>query len=267
MIADLHIHTTASDGKLTPVEAVLWAKSRAIDVMAITDHDSVGGLEEGSRAAKEAGIRFVNGIELSCYTVCEVHILGYNFDYHDAAFLQRLQDVKEMRRERNVLIGQKLARLGVTPDIDFTAEGLGRMNIARRLVEEGYVRDVSEAFERYLGVGGKAFAESRRLTPKSAVKMLKEAGAFCAIAHPKKFLLDGRLDLLVSGLKPEGLDGLEVNYPGHTDQDKAALSAMCKRYGLLPTGGSDYHGDEDKNFDFELDPRTARRLLGKFEER
>lgn len=261
MRADLHIHTTASDGRQTPSEAVAWAALRGVEAMSITDHDSVGGVAEGARAARERGVKFVAGIELSSASVCEVHILGYGMDCDDERFKRRLFEVQDMRRQRNLLIGKKLEERGVAPRIDFGAAGLGRMNIARKMIEEGYVRDVSEAFDRYLGARGSAYVESKRLTPRAAVEMLKEAGAFVSIAHPKKYLLDGRLEMLVAGLKPYGLDGVEVEYPGHTDGDKAALKALCAKYRLLPTGGSDHHGDEDKNFDFELDSRTFRRLF------
>lgn len=259
MKADLHIHTTASDGRLTPAEAAKWAKEKGMDAFAVTDHDSIGGLDEAGRAAKELGIKFVRGIELSCYSVCEIHILGYNFRLDDA-FVEELEGVKELRRARNLAIGQKLAAQGIDLGIDYAADGLGRMNIARKMVEKGVAKDVQNAFDRYLGVGGIAYAESKRLTPIAAVKMLKKYGALVSIAHPKKFLQDGRLEMLIDGLKRSGLDGLEVNYPGHTDADRAALLKLCSKYRLYPTGGSDYHGDDERVFSCELDWRTARFL-------
>lgn len=259
MKADLHIHTTASDGRLTPREAVAWAKARGMDALAITDHDSVAGLAEAEEAAREQGIGFVRGIELSCYSVCEIHILGYGFK-PSAGFLEELEAVKALRRARNEAIGRKLTALGIDLDIDYLADGVGRMNIARKMAELGYVRDVQDAFDRFLGVGGKAYAESKRLTPIGAVRMLKSYGAFVSVAHPKKFLQDGRLDMLLDGLKRGGLDGLEVNYPGHSDADRAALMKLCDKYRLLPTGGSDYHGEDERTFVSTLDPRTARRL-------
>lgn len=259
MRADLHIHTTASDGRLSPREAVEWAKARDMDALSITDHDTVDGLAEAKLAAKELGIRFVNGIELSCYSICEVHILGYGFT-PDAAFEEELSSVKAMRRARNVAIGQKLSALGVELGLDYDANGLGRMIIARKMVELGVVSDISDAFDRYLGVGGRAYVEIRRLTPVEGVKMLKAHGAFVSVAHPKKLMQEGRLELMLGGLKRFGLDGLEVNYPGHGDSDRAALLKLCDKYRLLPTGGSDYHGEDERTFVPNLDPRTARRL-------
>lgn len=263
MKADLHIHTTASDGTATPTEAVKWAKAEGAGIIAITDHDSVDALDEASVAALNEGLEFVSGIELSAYAVCEIHILGYAFDWHNHEFVQDLEAVKAVRRERNIEIGKKLAARKVTLDLDFSAAGLGRLNIARAMVAAGYVRDINEAFARYLGVGGLAYTEAKRLTPIEAVRMLKKYGALISIAHPKKFLSDGRLDMLLGGLVPHGLGGLEVNYPGHTDRDIAALNAACRKYSVLPTGGSDFHGDDEKRFVYDLDERTYARITGK----
>lgn len=259
MKADLHIHTTASDGRLSPREAVKWAKESGMDALAITDHDTIDGLAEAELASRDVGIKFVRGIELSCWSVCEVHILGYGFT-PDAAFEEELKSVKAMRRARNEAIGRKLSALGIQLDIDFSADGLGRMIIARKMVEQGIAKDVSDAFDRFLGVGGRAYVEIRRVTPIEGVKMLALHGAFVSIAHPKKLMQDGRLELLISGLKRFGLGGLEVNYPGHSDQDRAALMKLCDKYRLLPTGGSDYHGEDERVFLSTLDPRTARKL-------
>lgn len=258
--ADLHIHTTASDGSMTPAKVVEWAKKGGLDVMAITDHDSVAGLAEGKKKADELGIKFVPGIELSAFSVCEIHILGYNIPYENPEFLAALDGVQNQRIERNKLIGEKLKAHGITIDIDFSAKGVGRMNMAREMVKKGYVKDVSEAFDKWLGTGGKAYAEAKRLTPIDAVKLIKSFGGFASVAHPKKYLLDGRLEMLIEGLKRFGLDALEVNYPSHTDKDKQELVALTKKYRLLETGGSDFHGDEDKDYTFMLSDYTRRAL-------
>lgn len=260
MKADLHVHTTKSDGSLTPREVVRWAKNKGLDVMAITDHDSVAGLDEGRDEAKKLGIKFVGGIEFSTYSICEIHILGYNIDYKNPDFVQELQKVKDLRKERNVRIGQKLQDLGIKLDIDFESDGLGRMNMARELVKKGYCTDINDAFEKYLRPGAKAYCEAKRLTPVEAVKLIKKYGGFASVAHPKKYLLDKRLDILLGGLKQFGLDGMELNYPSHNEQDRRNFSELMKKYRLLPTGGSDFHGDEDKNFVYDLDPRTAKKL-------
>ena len=260
MKADLHIHTTRSDGSKSPTEVVRWAKEKGLEVMAITDHDSVAGLEEGREEARKLGIKFVDGIEFSTYSICEIHVLGYNIDYKNPDFVQELAYVKDMRRQRNQQIGTKLKALGIDLDIDFSGDGLGRMNMARAMVAKGFCNDVNEAFEKYLGPSGKAYCDTKRLTPAGAVQLIKKYGGFASVAHPKKYLLDKRLDLLLDGLKKFGLDGLELNYPSHNAQDMQKFETLMKAHRLLPTGGSDYHGDEDKNFVYELDVRTAKRL-------
>ena len=239
MKADLHIHTNKSDGSLSPGEVVRWAKNKGLDVMAITDHDTVAGLDEGRDEAQKVGVKFVGGIELSTFSICEIHILGYNIDYKNPDFVQELQKVQDMRKDRNIRIGQKLKDLGIYVDIDFSANGLGRMNMARQLVKEGYCRDINDAFDRYLKPGAKAYCEAKRLTPVEAVKLIKKYGGFASVAHPKKYLLDKRLELLLGGLKQFGLDGIEINYPSHTEQDKIAFGKLAEKYRLLPTGGSD----------------------------
>ncbi len=260
MKTDLHLHTTASDGSMSPKSVVDWAKKCGLELISVTDHDTIDGIEEARKECLNCGIQFVNGIEFSTYSICEIHILGYNIDYRNKDFLAELENIKEMRTERNLMLGEKLDKLGVNLDLDYSSEGLGRMNVARQMVKQQYVSDICSAFDKYLGVNGKAFTVARRLAPVEAVNLIKKYGGFSSVAHPKKYLADGRLAGLLEGLKKFGLNGLEVNYPSHTDADKLALSALATRFGLLPTGGSDFHGDEDKDFIFELDKRTQKAL-------
>lgn len=261
MRADLHLHTVASDGSLRAYDVVKWAEKSGLELIAITDHDTVNGLDEAFDTACSANLKVIAGIELSTFSNCEIHILGYNFDYKNPEFVQELEIIKDFRKTRNIKIGEKLRELGLNVRADFAAEGLGRMNIARAMEAQGLVRDTNEAFEKYLGVSGRAYVRSKRLTPIEAVKLIKKYGGFASVAHPKKYLLDKRLEMLVSGLKQFGLDGLEIFYPSHTDKDIEELSGLAARNRLLPTGGSDFHGDEDKNFVFELDKKTLRALL------
>lgn len=261
MKADLHLHTTASDGKMTPAEVVSWAKKEGLEVMAITDHDTTRGLDEGKEAAKKAGIKFIPGIEVSTFSICEIHILGYNIDYENAEFQEKISWLQNQRKERNIRIGENLKKLGINLDMDFEAEGLGRMVMAREMVKEGVCQDIQEVFDKYLGTTGKAYCAVRRMLPLDAVKLITDFGGTASIAHPKKYLLDKRLEILISGLKTYGLSGIETYYPGHTEQDVRQLLSMCDRYRLIPTGGSDFHGDEDKDFIIDLDPRTERKLL------
>ena len=260
MKADFHLHTTASDGSMTPTQIVDWAKRTGLEVIAITDHDSVSGIDEAIKRGKEVGVRVIPGIEISSFSNCEIHILGYNFDYKNPAFLQDLAGIQGMRKERNKAILARLNELGLplsfTPDMD----GVGRLNMAKEMVERGYVKDVNEAFEKYLGPKGKAYQEIKRTTPMDAVKIIKKHGGIASLAHPKKYLLDKKLDLLVGGLKAHGLDGIEVEYPRYTDYDKSEFRQIAKKYGLIITGGSDFHGDEDKDFQVNPDRATLRAL-------
>lgn len=260
MKADLHLHTTASDGIKTPSEVVARAAERGLELIAVTDHDTVSGVEEAAEAAKAAGILLVAGIEISAYSNSEIHVLGYNVDFRNPAFTERIAEIKNMRKARNVVIGQKLKALGVAPDIDFEADGMGRMVIAREMLKAGYVSDIQEAFDRYLGPKGRAYANTRRTSPLAAVKLITEFGGMATLAHPKKYLQERTLDMLVTGLKPFGLKGIEVYYPKHTADDVAALVKIADKYGLCPTGGSDYHGEEDRRFSCDLPAKTLRAL-------
>lgn len=260
MRADLHIHTTASDGAKTPSEIAEWARGKGAELIAVTDHDTVAGIAEAREAAREAGIAFIPGIEISARSNCEVHILGYNVDCGDPYFVAAVEEVQAMRKRRNVLIGDKLRAMGITLDLDFGADGLGRLHIAQALVKAGYASEVQEAFDKYVGPKGSAFAETRRTSPLEAVKLITAFGGAAVIAHPKKYLHDRTLEMLINGLKPFGLKGLETYYPKHTKDEEKALCAIADKYGLIRTGGSDYHGDDDRSFTFNLSERTLRML-------
>ena len=143
MKADLHIHTSASDGLLAPAKAAEHMRALGVELLAVTDHDTVAGLDEAASACRDLGVRFVPGIEISAHSNSEIHVLGYNIDYKNPVFREEIAKVKEMRRTRNIEVGAKLSALGVELGIDFAADGLGRMNIARLMVEKGYAKAFS----------------------------------------------------------------------------------------------------------------------------
>ncbi|MEG2688079.1 MAG: PHP domain-containing protein [Clostridia bacterium] len=261
MRADLHTHTTASDGSMTPAQVVERAKFGGLDVVAVTDHDTISGIDEALNVGKELGVRVIPGIEISTYSNCEIHILGYNIDYLNPDFLQELDQIKKYRVARNLEIEKLLKAQNVNVDIDFLGDGLGRMTIARAIVSARYASDINDAFKKYLGIGGTAYTEAKRMTPVGAVSLIKKYGGLSSIAHPKKYLLDKRLEMLISGLKKFGLDGLEVYYPSHTDADNIALNKIASRFKLLPTGGSDFHGEGDKIFSIDFDARLEKSLF------
>ena len=260
MKADFHLHTTASDGSMTPTQVIDWAKRTGLDVVAITDHDTVNGVDEAIKRGEEVGVKVLVGIEISSFSNCEIHILGYNFDYKNPVFKEELAKIQDMRKKRNGAILRRLNELGKPLSFTEEMEGVGRLNMAKEMVERGYVKDINEAFEKYLGPKGQAYQEIKRTTPMDAVKLIKKYGGIASLAHPKKYLLDKKLDLLVGGLKAHGLDGIEVEYPRYTDYDKSEFSKIARKYGLIITGGSDFHGDEDKDFQVTPDKQTLRAL-------
>lgn len=246
MKLDLHLHSTASDGSDSPTRLVEIAAQKGMDVIALTDHDTTGGVKEASEAGKKAGVRVLRGVELSAFSSYEVHVLGYNIDVDNAAFAQKLSDLRQKRIDRAQMILHKLASFNIKLDMDelLAAGGgsVGRPHIAQLLLKGGYVTSVQDAFERYLGKTGAAFVPSRRLTPLEAVKAIKEAGGLAVLAHPLVFVTKGVIDDLICGLKDYGLDGIEANYPSHTPQVTALLYELARKYRLIATGGTDYHG-------------------------
>ncbi len=264
MRADFHLHTTASDGSMTPTQVVDWAKKTGLDVIAITDHDSVSGVDEAIKRGKEVGVKVIVGIEISSFSSCEIHILGYNFDYKNPEFLQDLDKIQGMRKERNGAILRRLKELQMPLSFTEEMEGVGRLNMAKEMVAKGYVKDINEAFEKYLGPKGAAYQEIKRTTPMDAVRIIKKYGGLASLAHPKKYLLDKKLDLLVGGLKAHGLGGIEVEYPRYNDYDKAEFKSIARKYGLVITGGSDFHGDEDKDFQVFPSKETLKALKIRF---
>lgn len=244
MKIDLHLHSTASDGSDTPSELVKKAAMLKLGVIALTDHDTVDGVAEAAEAGKKEGVYVIPGVELSAFSSYEVHILGYNIDIKDAAFCEKLSDLKQKRIDRALEILEKLRKHNIVLDSDelIKSGSVGRPHIAAMLLRGGYVRSIQEAFERYVGKNGLAFVPSHRLSPLAAVSMIKDAGGIPVLAHPLVFVNKGVLDALVSGLKPYGLGGIEAYYPSHSSADSLNLLNVARNYRLIATGGSDYHG-------------------------
>lgn len=241
--SDLHIHTTHSDGSMCPKEVLDLAKHKGLDVIAITDHDIVSGVEEAITYGKTIGMKVLSGIELSSFSTTSVHILGYNIDYKNKDLVQELDNLLEKRRERAKKIVDKLANYKVMVDFNnLPSINVGRSHIAKEIRNNGYVTTIQEAFDRYLAEGRLAYVPSSRLVPIKAVELVKKAGGKAVIAHPMQLLNSGKLELLIEGLLPYGLDGLEVYYPTHTEKDIEKLKSIAKKYNLFETGGSDFHG-------------------------
>ena len=251
---DLHLHTTASDGRLSPTELVELTASKGIRTIAISDHDTTAGLEEAQRAVdKVPGMRLIPGIELGCDVPGgEVHMLGYFMDTIDAGFQQVISGFREGRLARGEGMVQKLAEFGLYIEWERVREiagdaSVGRPHVARALVEAGYFSEPAEAFREYLGRNGKAYVERETLTPADAVKLLNDVGGVAVFAHPWFERRGGEpepeqsLIETVEELKAAGLHGMEVHYAMYDEATIDWLADLARAYDLIPCGGSDYH--------------------------
>lgn len=249
---DLHAHTTASDGALQPSELVALARQVGLAVLAVTDHDTTAGLD-AALATAGGGLEVIPGVELSTDAPeGEIHILGYFIDYRQPAFQAQLAELRDGRIGRAKAMVDRLRELGVPVSWErvqeLAAGAVGRPHIAQALVEAGHVASVTEAFERYLRRGGPAYVEREKLTPAGAVRMIRQVGGVAILAHP--YILDvyGQfkvrlpLDRVLPELCAAGLQGLEAYYTNYTPATTAELSAIAERFGLITTGGSDFHG-------------------------
>jgi predicted metal-dependent phosphoesterase TrpH len=241
---DLHTHTTASDGALTPRDLVRLAARHRVRVLAVTDHDSTDGLPEAIDEGARQGIEIVPGLEINCDVPgAEVHVLGYGVDWHAEWFQAFLRAQRAERTARVHRIVERLTEL----DMPLTADEVfaicregspGRPHVAQAMVQRGYVKSVREAFDKWLRTGGPANVPRRRLTPVEAVAVIRRAGGVPVLAHPG--LADR--DELIPELIRAGLAGIETFYPEHSAAQVAAYRQMCQRLDLVATGGSDYHG-------------------------
>lgn len=244
--ADLHLHTTCSDGRLTPTELVQLVVDRGIEVMALTDHDTTQGMEEALAAARRyPQLRLIPGVELSTDVPGnEVHVLGYFIDYQDEDFQRFLARFRDSRMNRAQRMVEKLATLGIHIDWQRVKEiagagAVGRPHVAQAILEKGYISSIAEAFDRFIGRTGPAYVEREKMTPAEAVTLAAKVGGLPVLAHPRD--LDN-LGQLIEELKGAGLIGMEVYYQNYDDDTVAELLTVAKRYDLIPLGGSDYHG-------------------------
>lgn len=246
--ADLHAHTTVSDGTLSPTALVELAGRVGLSTIAVTDHDHVGGLDEAREAGARLGVAVIAGIELSVtHPAGDVHLLGYFVDDRSAPLLGELARLREVRERRAALIVERLNALGVAvtlAEVEREAAGgaVGRPHVARALVTRGAVASVAEAFDRYLADGRPAAVAKAKLSALDAIRLVHGAGGAAVLAHavtiPEAFR-----EPLVRELAALGLDGLEVLHSKHDAAMRARLAALASELGLVPTGGSDFHGE------------------------
>ncbi len=241
---DMHVHTKASDGILSPKEAVEWAFRNGLKGISITDHDTVDGIEEACLTAAEYdSFHVIPGIEFS--TICneeEVHILGYHIDYHNDELVALTTKIRDERLNRGEKMIEKLNQLHYSITLEEVlghTEGgvIGRPHIARVLAKKGYVGSLQEAFEKLLGKGKPAFIERFKLSPKEAVSVIERAGGIAVLAHPG--LLKRNINIME--LLNCGIQGIEVYHIKHTATDNRIYLEIAQKYELYITGGSDYH--------------------------
>lgn len=251
---DLHSHTTASDGILAPRELVKRAAQVGLQVLAITDHDTTAALQEALQEAKKLGVEIIPGVELNTDVPSgEIHILGYFIDYQDEDFQQELARLRAALEERGRKMVEKLQSLGAAIRWERVRElavggVVARPHVARALVESGFVSSYEEAFANYIGRDGPAYVQRFRFTPEEAVALITQHHGLAILAHPYIYDRNGRavdqldLEKVLPSLTKAALVGIEAYYAHYPPEATASLLAIAQRFGLIPTGGSDYHG-------------------------
>lgn len=240
---DLHMHSTASDGSVAPADVVAAAHQAGLTAIALTDHDTVDGIAAAQAAGAALGVRVVAGVELSAVDDGnEIHVLGLHLT-HPEHIAAALLDLREARRDRAKITVEKLNSLGipVTLEAVFAAAGdgaVGRPHIARAMVAGGWARDFRDAFDRYLGNGRPACIEKRTVTFEEAARLIHDAGGLAVYAHPGGDASRANVEELAM----LGLDAVEVRHPSHTADEVVRLAALTDELGLVPSGGSDWHG-------------------------
>ena len=246
---DLHLHTTYSDGRLTPGELIQIAAEQGISVIAITDHDTVNGIEPALQAMEcFPYVTVIPGVEINTDVhQGEVHILGYFIDYKNKPLLDTLDSLRSSRKDRAQKMLDKLNKMGIHIEWERILEladggSVGRPHIAQALYEGQHVSTLQDAFERYIGRNGPAYAERDRLSPKQAVELIIKADGLPVIAHPASIK---NLDQMIVDLKQSGLAGIEVYYDNYDKDTIERLRKLTEKHDIIATGGSDFHGFED----------------------
>ncbi|MBI2867424.1 MAG: PHP domain-containing protein [Chloroflexi bacterium] len=246
VLVDLHMHTSESDGRLSPEELVDLVGQTTLEYIAITDHDSTLAIDRAKEAARKyPSLTVIPGVEMSTDVEGgEMHLLGYFVDRHNEEFQQILADLRQGREVRAKKMVERLASLGMPVSWERVKEladggAIGRPHIAQALVEKGYLATPQEAFHNYIGRNGPAYVEREKLTPEDAVRLIVRMEGLPVLAHPGD---TPDLDSLLGSLKTAGLVGMEVYYGSYPRETVERLAATARRHGLVPCGGSDFHG-------------------------
>ena len=247
---DFHVHSYVSDGTVSPTDVVRLASEAGLVAMALTDHDTVDGMDEALSAGEKYGIRVVPGIELSAdYKGLDLHILGLNVDYLNEEFREKVAVCRDSRHNRNLKMIEKLNECGFSISWDVMVERFGsksitRAHFAKYLIDEGYVANKDEAFKKYLDPGCPCYVSRVKISPFDAIDIIKKAGGHPVLAHPLLYKMPyDRLESVIVMLKDHGLEGIEGRYALNKVEDNVFMDKLAKRHGLEMTGGSDFHGD------------------------
>lgn len=258
-VYDLHCHSTFSDGTLTPEQIVARAKFRGVDVLALTDHDELGGLAQAQEAARIHGLEFVPGVEISAsWEDLTLHIVGLNIDPHCANLVEGLHAVRSGRLVRAQKMADGLAQVGIehayTGALSYVTNPalVSRTHFARFLVDAGYVRDTKEAFRRFLTPGNPGYVEHEWTTVAQAVGWIHQAGGVAVLAHPGRYKVPdvAGLRAMLTTFKEAGGDAIEVLSASHLPNQFAEFAMYCRQFGFLASVGSDFHSPSESHCDF-----------------
>ena len=248
-IIDLHTHSIASDGSMSPAELVRHAKDKGLAAVALTDHDTVEGISEALDEGNRIGIEVIPGIEISTNYRPEMHILGYFLNIDRYLSVQKeLTEIRKGREDRNYKIISRLNKLGIAVTEEevkeiSTSDTIGRPHFARLLMEKGHVKTMQEAFDKYLGKDGLAYFKRHELEPVDGIKLIKKADGIPVLAHPVLLKMNyNDMDKLLVELKEYGLGGIEAIYSENSKEETGNLLRLAIKHKLLVTGGSDFHG-------------------------
>ncbi|MBQ2714167.1 MAG: PHP domain-containing protein [Clostridia bacterium] len=250
MRVDLHLHSLKSDGSLPPFKVVDRVKSAGINFCALTDHDNVDGVKEAVERGRQIGVKVLRGVELSTYDYdSEFHVLGYGMTLNKR-FYDGLREALAMREHRNRLIFQKLRQLGIEVYEEElrSFEGVkGRAHIAKLMVKKGYCKSINEVFDKWIGHNGEAYVRAERIKPVQAIELINSCHGVAVLAHPSRFRDENDFEEKFKILVDAGLGGVEAYYPSHTVEDRLEYAGLAKKYGIIATGGSDFHTDAGGN--------------------
>ncbi|BBE31346.1 phosphatase [Tepiditoga spiralis] len=248
MLIDMHSHSTFSDGTYTPQQLIEMAVEKKLEIYSITDHDNIGAQEFAINFSKEKKLNYVTGVEISCEFSSMLDILGYRIDIKNIKLNKVLNEIQDFRENRNVYMIEKLKKIGIEISMNELKQVagskiIGRPHFARVMVNKNYVKSFEEAFEKYLGDGKPGNVPKKKIKPLEAIELIRNAGGYPVIAHPRYLNLNkDRFEQFLKEMKKNGLWGLETYYSKNTVSENKYYYEIAKKYELIPTAGSDFHG-------------------------